>query len=42
MRHVLLLALSISLVSCRDEEDNHLSVLTSDRDKLVGNLVYQC
>ena len=36
MRHVLLLALSISLVGCLDEEDNPLSVLTSDRDKLLG------
>ena len=36
MRHVLLLALSISLVGCLHEEDNPLSVLTSDRDKLLG------
>ncbi|MGB0604729.1 MAG: hypothetical protein ACPGRY_07230 [Candidatus Latescibacterota bacterium] len=36
MRHVLFLALSISLVGCIDEEDNPLSMLTSDRDKLLG------
>ena len=36
MRHVLLLALSISLVGCIDEEDNPLSTLKSDRDKLLG------
>jgi hypothetical protein len=36
MRHVLLLALSISLIGCIDEEDNPLSTLTSDRDKLLG------
>ena len=35
MRHVLFLALSISLVGCIDEEDNPLSMLTSDRDKLL-------
>ena len=35
MRYALLLVFSISLIGCLDEEDNPLSVLTSDRDKLL-------
>ncbi|MGB1717014.1 MAG: lipocalin family protein [Candidatus Latescibacterota bacterium] len=35
MRYVLLLVFSVSLIGCLDEEDNPLSMLTSDRDKLL-------
>ena len=35
MRCVLLLVFSVSLIGCLDEEDNPLSMLTSDRDKLL-------
>ena len=35
MRYVLTLVFSVVLIGCLDEEDNPLSVLTSDRDKLL-------
>ena len=36
MRYVLTLVFSVALIGCLDEENNPLSTLTSDPDKLVG------